>query len=419
MIKTDNAECIVNAVDPDVEKIREDFPVLGIKVNGKPLIYLDNAATTQKPESVIRTVWDYYTKTNSNIHRGIHFLSERASASYENARKTVKSFINAAASEEIIFTHGTTDSINLVAQSFGDAFVKRGDEIVITELEHHSNFVPWQRLCSKKEAKLRIIPINDDGSLRVEYLDELMCEKTRLISLCHVSNTLGTINPVKEIVKKAHARDIPVLIDGAQAAAHLPVDVKELDCDFYAFSGHKMFAETGIGVLYGKEKWLESMPPYQSGGGMINAVKTDSTTFAEPPFKFEAGTPNICGAVSLQAAVDYIRTIDINSISRHESDLLNYAVQRLSELDGVVLYGPNKNRCGALSFNIGSSSPYDAAMILDKLGIAVRSGMHCAQPVMDRLGIAGTVRASFAMYNTKDEVDMLAEGVRRVQMMLQ
>ncbi|MFP4417039.1 MAG: aminotransferase class V-fold PLP-dependent enzyme [Chitinispirillaceae bacterium] len=397
----------------DINTIRADFPALRTSVNGKPLVYLDNAATTHKPSIVLQSILSFYTETNSNIHRGVHHLSEQASESYENARKKVQSFIRADKAEEIIFTRGTTESINLVAHSFGEAFVKEGDEIIVTEMEHHSNLVPWQSLCSHRGAVLNVLPINDHGCLHIDQLQKLMTKRTRLIAICHVSNSLGVINPVKGVIAQAHENNIPVLIDGAQAAAHLPVDVQELDCDFYAISGHKMFAETGVGVLYGKESWLEKMPPYQSGGGMIESVHIEKTTFARPPFRFEAGTPNICGAISLDAAIDYLTSLSHENIVAHEKEILTYARHRLAEIPGLTLYGPENGCCSALSFTIDGINAYDAALLLDKQGIAVRSGMHCAQPVMDHFNIPGTIRVSFALYNTKEEIDTLVRGVQK------
>ncbi len=402
----------------DIEKIRADFPILQRRIHGKPLVYLDNAATTQKPRDVLDKIIEFYAETNSNIHRGIHYLSEEASAAYEGARETVKNFIHARNAREIIFTRSTTEAINLVADSFGRAFIERGDEVIISEMEHHSNIVPWQMLCERKDARLKVIPFNDDGILLAHKLETLITEKTKLISLTYVSNALGVVNDVKEIIGLANAHDVPVLIDGAQAVPHFPVDVQDLDCDFFAFSGHKIYADTGIGVLFGKEKWLETMPPYQSGGGMIAKVSFDHTTFADLPYKFEAGTASIGAAVSLAAAMEYLDKIGMEKIVSHERELINYAINNLSSLENITIYGKDRKRCSAISFNLDEIHPYDAATILDKLGIAVRPGTHCAEPVMQHYGISGTVRASFALYNTKEEIDRLMEGIKKVQSLM-
>ena len=401
----------------DIDKIRRDFPILGKKIHGKSLAYLDNAATTQKPKVVLDKIIEFYSHSNSNIHRGVHHLSELASVAYENARESVKGFINAGAVSEVIFTSGTTESINLVADSFGRRFISEGDEIIVSEMEHHSNLVPWQLLCEQKNALLKVVPFDDDGILKMEELKRLITGKTKLISIVYVSNALGVVNPVKDIIKLAHDHDIPVLVDGAQVIQHLPVDVQALDCDFFAFSGHKMYAETGIGILYGKEKWLESMPPYQAGGGMVGSVSFEKTTYAELPLKFEAGTVNYVAAVSLESAMEYIDSIGLDKIASHEHDLLNYATEKLGALDGLKIYGLAPERCGVLSFNLADIHPYDAGLILDKLGIAVRTGTHCAEPVMRHFGIEATIRASFALYNTLEEIDRLVEGIRKIQMM--
>jgi len=401
----------------DIDKIRRDFPILGQKIHGKSLTYLDNAATTQKPKVVLDKIIEFYSRSNSNIHRGVHHLSELASVAYENARESAKGFINAGAVSEVIFTSGTTESINLVADSFGRRFISKGDEIIISEMEHHSNLVPWQLLCEQKNALLKVVPFDDDGILKMEELKRLITGKTKLISIVYVSNALGVVNPVKDIIKLAHDHDIPVLVDGAQAIQHLPVDVQALDCDFFAFSGHKMYAETGIGILYGKEKWLESMPPYQAGGGMVGSVSFEKTTYAELPLKFEAGTVNYVAAVSLETAMEYIDSIGLDKIAAHEHDLLNYATEKLGAVDGLKIYGLAPEKCGVLSFNLANIHPYDAGLILDKLGIAVRTGTHCAEPVMRHYGIEATIRASFALYNTLEEVDRLVEGIRKIQMM--
>lgn len=402
----------------DIKKIRSDFPILSEKIYGKPLVYLDNAATTQKPLSVLNKTMEFNKSINSNIHRGAHYLSEQASNAYENARKTVKDFINAQSVNEIIFTRGTTESINLLADSFGNTYVQEGDEIIITEMEHHSNIVPWQVLCKRKRAYLKVLSLDENGEILIDNLQDLINTKTKLISICYVSNALGIINPVKEVIQIAHKHNIPVLIDGAQAIQHLPVDVQDLDCDFFAFSGHKLYAETGIGVLYGKEKWLEEMSPYQTGGGMITSVSFEETKFAELPLKFEAGTANYMGAISLAAAIDYIQTIGVKNILLHEKKLMNYIIERLNKLGNLTIYGNSIDRCGVLSFNLNSIHPYDAGMILDKLGIATRTGNHCAEPIMRRLGIGGTIRASFAMYNTCKEIDMLINGINKAREIL-
>lgn len=402
----------------DSAAIRTDFPILETTVAGKPLVYLDNAATTHKPRSVLDAIVRSYAEHYSSVHRGAHHLSERASAAHERARHAVKEYIHAADDAEIVFTRGTTESINLVASSFGAAFIGGGDEIVISEMEHHSNIVPWQSLCERTGAALKVIPFDDDGLLLVDRLDALITERTKLVSLTYVSNVLGVVNPVREVIALAHERGVPVLIDGAQAVQHMPVDVRDLDCDFFAFSGHKMYAGTGIGVLYGKGRWLDAMPPYQCGGGMISSVSMRETTYADPPYKFEAGTVNLAGAVSLRAAIAYIDGIGLDGIAKHESGLLRYAAERIGAIDGVTLYGGPPDRCGALSFNLDGVSPYDAGMILDKLGIAVRAGAHCAEPVMRHYGVRGTVRASIALYNTREEIDALAAGLDRVRAMM-
>lgn len=403
----------------DIQKIRADFPVLNQKVYGKDFIYFDNGATTQKPRQVIETISNFYSQTNSNIHRGVHFLSEKSTEAYENARKTVQKFINARHEHEIIFTKGTTDSVNLVAFSFGERYIKKGDEIIISAMEHHSNIVPWQMLCERKQAKLKILYFDKQGELELDKLDDLFCDKTRILAITHVSNALGTVNPIKEIIEKAHRAQVPVLIDGAQSIQHFNVDVQDLDCDFFVFSGHKIYAETGIGVLYAKEKYLNEMPPYQGGGDMVDRVSLEKTTYLDPPFKFEAGTANYVGAISLGAAIDYLNAIGMDKIREYEIELHRYATEKLSSIDGVVIYGQAKERSAVISFLINNIHHYDIGMILDKLGIAVRTGTHCAQPVMDCLGITGTVRASLAFYNTREEVDKLAEGVIKVKQMFE
>lgn len=402
----------------DIDKIRSDFPILAQHIHGQPLVYLDNAATTQKPQAVLDQIMRFYATFNSNIHRGVHSLSEQASGDYEAARANTQRFIHAAEPAEIIFTHGTTEAVNLVATSFGEAFITAGDEIIVTEMEHHSNLVPWQQLCKRKHAILKIAPFHDDGSLDIDALQALFSKKTRLLSLTYVSNVLGHINPVRDIIALAHAHQVPVLVDGAQAIQHLPVDVQDLDCDFFAFSGHKMYAATGIGVLYGKRKWLEAMPPYQCGGGMINRVAVEGTSYGELPLKFEAGTPHIAGAMSLSAAIDYIRGIGLEQIAAHEAQLLSYASQQLQTIDGITLYGPATLRCSAVSFNLAGMHPLDVGMILDKSGIAVRTGAHCAELVMQHYGISGTLRASFALYNTCEEIDRLIVGLHKARRLL-
>jgi len=402
----------------NMNHIRADFPILTQEIHGRPLVYLDNAATTQKPQDVVNSIVEFYSTSNSNIHRGVHSLSEEASGAYEGARAKVQQFIHAADPGEIIFTRGTTESINLVAASFGEAFIEEGDEIIITEMEHHSNVVPWQNLCYRKGAVLKVVPFRDDGTLAVDQLGLLFSVKTKLLCLTYVSNVLGEINPVRQIIDLAHAHDVPVLIDGAQAVQHLAVDVQDLDCEFFAFSGHKMYAATGIGVLYGKQRWLEAMPPYQRGGGMIKKVGFEETTYGELPLKFEAGTPHIAGAVSLAAAIDYIQRIGWDNIAAREEDVLHYAIQQLETLDGVTLYGSTKRRCGAVTLNLADMHPYDVGMILDKMGIAVRTGTLCAGPVMQHYGISGALRASFAVYNTREEVDRLMMGLQKARQVL-
>lgn len=397
---------------------REDFPILEQQVNNYPLIYFDNAATTQKPNVVIQSLVDYYSTINSNIHRGIHSLSMLATMQFEEARENVKEFINAAHMYEIIFTKGTTDSINLVASSFAKQFLCEGSEVIITEMEHHSNIVPWQLACEEKKAILKVLPMDLYGNLHVEKLKDLITEKTKIISVTHVSNALGTINPIKEIVEIAHLYNIPVFVDGAQAVSHIPVDVQYLDCDFYAFSGHKMYAPMGIGVLYGKEKWLEKLPPYQGGGEMIEKVTFEKTTYGELPFKFEAGTPNVADVIGLNSAINYINEVGLRGIYDYEHQLLEYATEKLSEIKGLKLVGTADEKSAIISFNLNKIHSYDAGFLLDKYGIALRTGHHCAQPVMDRLGIDGTLRVSFALYNTRDEIDKLVEAILNVRAML-
>ncbi|MBW2197872.1 MAG: cysteine desulfurase [Deltaproteobacteria bacterium] len=399
-------------------ELQSDFPILNQKINGRPLVYLDNAATTQKPVVVINRVVKFYSEENSNVHRGGHTLSERASHAYEDARKTVGEFINSGSEREIVFTSGTTESVNLVGYSYGEAFIHEGDEVIISEMEHHSNIVPWQILCQRKGAVLKVIPFDEDGMLLLDEYQKLITSRTKLVAVTYVSNALGTVNPVDQIIEIAHDRNIPVLIDGAQAVQHMPVDVTALDCDFFVFSGHKVYAETGVGVLYGKEKWLEQMPPYQCGGGMISSVSFDRTSYTDLPLKFEAGTQNYVGAVSLQSAIEYLGNIGMERIYAHEEQLYLHALARLSAIDGLTIYGNGSNRCGVLSFNLEGIHHYDAGMILDKLGIAIRTGAHCAEPVMQHFCITGTIRASFALYNSFEDIDRLAVGIEKVKSML-
>ena len=399
----------------DPESIRGDFPILKQSVHGKPLVYLDNAATSQKPQVVIDATTHYYSTDNSNIHRGVHLLSERATQSYEEARVKVQLFINAAESKEIIFTRGTTEAINLVANSYGRANVQAGDEVLITAMEHHSNIVPWQILCDEKNARLRVAPINDDGELILEEFEKLLNEKTKLVSVVHISNALGTVNPIRAIAEIAHRQDVPVMVDGAQAAPHVKLDVQELDCDFYAFSGHKVYGPTGIGVLYGKAGILDAMPPFQGGGDMIASVTFEKTTYNTLPYKFEAGTPNIAGTIGLGAAIDYVNQIGIERIGRYEHELLEYGTEALSQIPGLLLIGTAKEKAGVLSFVLQGIHPHDVGTILDREGIAIRTGHHCAMPLMARFGIPATARASLAFYNTRDEIDTLVAGIHKVK----
>ena len=402
----------------EIQHIRTDFPILTEKIYNKPLIYFDNAATTQKPKAVLDRIMYGYEHLNANIHRGVHFLSQKATEAHEEARKFVASYINAASSDEIIFTRGTTEAINLVAFSYGEYACSEGDEIVISVMEHHSNIVPWQMLCERKGMKLRIIPINEKGELNPDVFRSLINTRTKLVAITHVSNVLGTINPVKEIIKAAHAGHVPILIDGAQAIPHINVDMQDLDADFYVFSGHKVYAPTGIGVLYGKREWLEKIPPYQGGGEMIQTVTFEKTTYNELPFKFEAGTPDYIGSTALAEALKYLEKIGIERIAAYEKELTEYATNRLMEIDGMKIFGTSEHKSAVISFLVGNIHPYDIGMLLDKLGIAVRTGHHCAQPLIDSLGIPGTVRASFAFYNTKEEVDTFIEALKRVVEML-
>lgn len=399
------------------EDIRADFPILQTKVYGKPLVYLDNAATTQKPRCVVDTICGNYYAQNANIHRGVHFLSQRATEAHEEARKTVQKFLNAKSAREIIFTRGTTEAVNLVASSFGKAFCKEGDEIVVSQMEHHSNIVPWQILQADRGVSLKVIPFDEKGVLQVDKLNDLLTERTKLVAVAHVSNTLGTVNPVKEIVRMAHERGIPVLVDGAQSVPHMKVDVQDIDADFYVFSGHKIYGPTGMGALYGKEEWLDKLPPYQGGGEMIKNVSFEKTTFNELPFKFEAGTPDYIGSTALAEAIRYVEAIGMDNIARHEQALLKYATEKLGQIENIRFIGEAENKSGLVSFLVGDIHPYDLGAILDKLGIAVRTGHHCAEPVMKAFGIEGTVRASFGIYNTLEEIDILAAGVERAARM--
>lgn len=401
----------------DVQKIRKDFPILNRKVYGKDLIYFDNGATSQKPQLVIDAIQKYYTTDNSNIHRGVHFLSQEATSQYEQARKTIQKYINAAHSEEVLFTKGTTDSINLIAFSLGET-LKKGDEIVISAMEHHSNIVPWQMLCDRKECVLRVIPINADGELMMDEFHSLLNEKTKLVSITHISNTLGTINPVEEITKAAHAVGALVFLDGAQSIQHMKVDMQALDCDFYAFSGHKVFGPTGVGILYGKRNILNALPPYQGGGDMIAKVSFEKTTYNELPHKFEAGTPDIAGGICLGKAIEYLSSLDIRQLQQHEQDLGKYAENELKSMKGVRIIGTAKNKISVISFIVEGAHPFDVGTLLDKQGIAIRTGHHCTQPLMDIFKIPGTIRASFAFYNSKEEVDIFITALKRSVAML-
>ncbi len=401
-----------------LHQIRADFPILTEKIYNKDLIYFDNGATSQKPRCVVEKIEQGYYRYNANIHRGVHYLSQKATEEHEAARTTVAEFLHAGKREEIIFTRGTTEAINLVAFSFGEAFCKAGDEIVISVLEHHSNIVPWQMLCERKDLKLQVIPMNENGELDLEVYKSLLNDRTRIVSVAHLSNVLGTVNPVKEMIRLAHEKDIPVLIDGAQAVPHIPVDVEDLDVDFYVFSAHKIYGPTGIGVLYGKDIWLNKMPPYQGGGEMIQTVTFEKTTYNVLPFKFEAGTPDYIGSTGLAEALRYVQNIGLENIAAHEHELLSYGTERLLEIEGMRIIGTANEKSSVISFLVGKIHPYDIGMLLDKLGIAVRTGHHCAQPLMDSLKIPGTVRASFAFYNTKEEIDLFVTALKRVVAML-
>lgn len=403
----------------DIEKIRADYPILDRRIYGRPLVYLDNTATSQTPDEVVRSIMSGYTQTKANVHRGVHTLSMEATDLQESTRRKVRDFINASSEEEIIFTRGTTESINLVAASYGGTFLKDGDEVILSVMEHHSNIVPWQLLRRRADIKIRVIPIKDDGSLDMDVYRSLFNERTRFVSVCHASNVLGTVNPVKEIIAEAHSHGVPVLIDGAQAAPHLKIDVQDIDADFYAFSAHKMYGPAGVGVLYGRRELLEKMPPYQGGGEMIESVSFEKTTFAELPYKFEAGTPDFIGIAALHQAIDYMERIGINAIVEHEHKLLDYTTKRmLDEIPDIRIFGTAPGKCAIISFLVGNEHHYDMGMLLDKLGIAVRTGHHCAQPLMTSLGIEGTVRASFAVYNTLEECDLFLTALHRVSEML-
>jgi len=397
---------------------RSDFPILNEKVYGKTLVYLDNAATTQKPQVVIDALHDYYCRINSNIHRGVHCLSQLATNEFELARESVRQYIHAATTQEVIFTRGATESINLVAASFGRTYLHEGDEVIVSEMEHHSNIVPWQIACEERRAKLKVLPFNEKGELIISELENLMTDKTKIVAVAHVSNSLGTVNPVDEIIRIAHRHNVPVLIDGAQAVAHCPVDVQALDCDFYCFSGHKMYAPMGIGVMYGKAKWLNEMQPYQGGGEMIRDVTFEKTTYNDLPFKFEAGTPSVGDVIGLRKAIEYIQNIGLEKIAAYENDLLAYATEKLAAIDGMRFIGEAAHKTGVISFLVGDIHPYDMGVLLDHQGVAVRTGHHCTQPVMTHFGIPGTVRASFAMYNTFEEADALVAAVIKAKTML-
>ncbi len=406
----------------DIEQIRADFPILGRMVYEKyPLVYLDNAATTQKPRLVVESMVDEYYNVNANVHRGVHFLSQQATDLHEQSREIVQHFIGAHSSSEIIFTRGTTESINLVATCFGQAFMHEGDEVIVSAMEHHSNIVPWQLLQDRQGIRIRVIPMTDDGHLCLDSLEALFSKRTRLVSVAHVSNVLGTINPVAEIVRMAHAHNVPVLVDGAQSTPHMPINVSEMDCDFFAFSGHKIYGPTGIGILYGKEKWLEQMPPYMGGGEMIKNVSFEHTTYNELPYKFEAGTPDYVASTGLARAIDYVNSLGMSQIEAHERELTRYALEQMSQVKGMHIYGPMDADChdAVVSFQVGHIHHLDMGTLLDRLGIAVRTGHHCAEPLMHRLGIEGTCRASFALYNTPAEVDALVHGIQRVQNMFE
>lgn len=401
----------------DINKVREDFPILSRQIYGKPLVYFDNGATTQKPLCVLDAMRNEYLNVNANVHRGVHYLSQQATDLHEAARETVRKFINAPKVEEVIFTRGTTESLNLVVSSFGDRFLSEGDEVIVSVMEHHSNIVPWQLLAAKKGIAIKVIPMTDEGDVIMEEYEKLFNEKTRIVSITQVSNVLGTINPVKEMIRIAHEHEVPVMVDGAQSSPHMKIDVQDLDCDFFAFSGHKIYGPTGIGVLYGKEKWLDEMPPYQGGGEMIESVSFEKTTFEKLPFKFEAGTPDYVATHGLATALNYVTELGLDNIFAHEQELTRYAMEQMKEIPGMRLFGTSQHKDAVISFLVGDIHHLDMGTLLDRLGIAVRTGHHCAEPLMHRLGISGTVRASFALYNTKEEVDALVAGIKRVSQM--
>lgn len=401
----------------DINTIRNDFPILSRTVYDRPLVYLDNAATTQKPRQVVEAITEEYYNVNANVHRGVHYLSQQATELHENARETVRRFINARSANEVVFTRGTTESLNLVVSSFCDAFMQEGDEVIVSVMEHHSNIVPWQLQAAKKGIAIRVIPMTDGGELMLDEYGKLFTERTKIVSVTHVSNVLGTVNPVEEIIRIAHEHGVPVMVDGAQSAPHFAVDVQAMDCDFFAFSGHKMYGPTGVGVLYGKEDWLDRLPPYQGGGEMIESVSFERTVFEHLPFKFEAGTPDYVATHGLAKAIDYMLSVGMDNIQRHEHELTEYAMRRLAEVEGIRIFGTAERKDAVVSFLVGDIHHLDMGTLLDRLGIAVRTGHHCAQPLMERLCIQGTVRASFALYNTKDEIDALVEGVKRVSRM--
>lgn len=401
----------------DIQQVRADFPILSRQIYGRPLVYLDNGATTQKPLCVLDAMRDEYLNVNSNVHRGVHWMSQQATELHEAARETVRRFIHAANTTEVVFTRGTTEGINLVAATFAESQMQAGDEVIVSVMEHHSNIVPWQLQAAKRGIVVKVIPMNDKGELLIDEYERLFTDRTRMVSVCHVSNVLGTVNPVERIIRIAHAHDVPVLVDGAQSAPHIPIDVQRMDCDFYAFSGHKMYGPTGVGVLYGKEAWLEKLPPYQGGGEMIENVSFERTTFERPPLKFEAGTPDYVATNGLAKAIAYMERLGMDNIVCHEQDLTRYATQQLQQIDGLRIYGNAADKDAVISFLVGDIHHMDMGTLLDRLGIAVRTGHHCAQPLIDRLGILGTVRASFALYNTRDEIDALVDGIRRVARM--
>lgn len=401
----------------DINKVREDFPILSRQIYGKPLVYFDNGATTQKPLCVLDAMRNEYLNVNANVHRGVHYLSQQATDLHEAARETVRKFINAPKVEEVIFTRGTTESLNLVVSSFGDRFLSEGDEVIVSVMEHHSNIVPWQLLAAKNGIAIKVIPMTDEGDVIMEEYEKLFNERTRIVSITQVSNVLGTINPVKEMIRIAHEHEVPVMVDGAQSTPHMKVDVQDLDCDFFAFSGHKIYGPTGIGVLYGKEKWLDEMPPYQGGGEMIESVSFEKTTFEKLPFKFEAGTPDYVATHGLATALNYVTELGLDNIFAHEQELTRYAMEQMKEIPGMRLFGTSQHKDAVISFLVGDIHHLDMGTLLDRLGIAVRTGHHCAEPLMHRLGISGTVRASFALYNTKEEVDALVAGIKRVSQM--